>query len=216
MISNSSKYLQLHVWLTHALHASRMSQAALAAELNNFVPKTVDRSVINKMVLGTRKISAEEMLLISQITDFPLPGEQFRPTISIAGQVGAGARIPLFDAYEKGDGPQVQAPPQLSAHGIVAVEVVGDSMEPVYNAGDLLFYTRDTADGVPDDVVGYKCVCEDMEGNTWVKQVRRGSAQGLFNLVSINPGADSQHDVKLKWAAKVKMHLPADLAIRVL
>lgn len=140
---------------------------------------------------------------------------QNHPTIAIAGQVGAGARIPLFDAYEKGDGPQVQAPPQLSEHGVVAVEVVGDSMEPVYSAGDLLFYTRYTADGVPDDVIGHKCVCEDTEGNSWVKQVRRGSAPGLFNLISINPGADNQHDVKLKWAAKVKMHLPADLAVRI-
>lgn len=140
--------------------------------------------------------------------------EERRATIAIAGQVGAGARIPLFDAYEKGDGPQVEAPPQLPAKGIVAVEVVGDSMEPVFSAGDLLFYTREAADGVPEDVIGHKCVCEDADGNCWVKQVRRGSAPGLFNLISINPGADNQHDVLLKWAARVKMHLPADLAVR--
>ncbi len=138
-----------------------------------------------------------------------------RPTISIAGQVGAGAKVPVFDAYEKGDGPQVECPQALSPHGVVAVEVSGDSMEPVYSAGDLLFYTRDSPDGVPTDAIGHRCVCEDVDGMGWVKQVRAGSEPGLFNLISLNPGADNQHDVKLKWAARVRLHLPADLARKV-
>ncbi|MFG6566701.1 XRE family transcriptional regulator [Sulfitobacter sp. 1A13679] len=138
-----------------------------------------------------------------------------RPTVAIAGAVGAGAMVPVFDAYEKGDGPQVECPPQLSPHGIVAVEIVGDSMEPVYSAGDLLFYTRNAADGIPTDAIGHRCVCEDVNGMGWVKQVRAGSEPGLFNLISLNPGADNQHDVKLKWAARVRMHLPADMARRV-
>lgn len=138
-----------------------------------------------------------------------------RPTVAIAGAVGAGAMVPVFDAYEKGDGPQVECPPQLSPHGVVAVEVEGDSMEPIYSAGDLLFYTRETPDGVPIEAVGYRCVCEDVHGMGWVKQVRAGSQPGLFNLISLNPGADNQHDVKLKWAARVRMHLPADMARRV-
>jgi transcriptional regulator with XRE-family HTH domain len=141
--------------------------------------------------------------------------EEPHPTISIAGQVGAGAKVPVFDAYEKGDGPQVECPQVLSPRGVVAVEVSGDSMEPVYSAGDLLFYTRDSPDGVPTDAIGHRCVCEDVDGMGWVKQVRAGSEPGLFNLISLNPGADNQHDVKLKWAARVRLHLPADLARRV-
>ncbi|MGR3495403.1 XRE family transcriptional regulator [Citreimonas sp.] len=136
-------------------------------------------------------------------------------TISIAGKVGAGAHVPVFDAYEKGGGPQVDAPPGLPTSGIVAVEVEGDSMEPVYSAGDILFYTRATHDGVPDDVIGHRCVVEDSEGNGWVKQVKLGSAPGLFNLISLNPGAMNQHDVRLKWAARVRLAWPADLARRV-
>lgn len=208
-------YSSLNDWLASALKASGMSQAALAEELNGMVPKQVDRSVVNKMVLGGRKISAEELLSISQITGFPLPNELHRPTVAIAGAVGAGAMVPVFDAYEKGDGPQVECPPQMSPHGVVAVEVQGDSMEPVYSAGDLLFYTREAAEGVPSDAIGHRCVCEDMDGMGWVKQVRAGSEPGLFHLISLNPGADNKHDVKLKWAARVRMHLPADMARRV-
>lgn len=138
-----------------------------------------------------------------------------RETIAIAGRVGAGAKVPVFDTYAKGDGPQVEAPPGLSKNGIVAVEVQGDSMEPVYSAGDLLFYTRDTHDGVPEDIIGHRCVCEDVEGMGWVKQLKRGSEPGLFNLVSLNPGADNMHDVQLKWAARVKLHWPSELARRL-
>ncbi|WP_242652287.1 helix-turn-helix domain-containing protein [Limimaricola pyoseonensis] len=137
-------------------------------------------------------------------------------TIAIAGKVGAGAQVPVFDAYGKeGDGPQVEAPPGLPISGIVAVEVEGDSMEPIYSAGDLLFYTRAVAEGVPTEAVGRRCVCECEKGLGWVKQVKLGSEPGLFNLISLNPGAENQHDVRLKWAAPVRLHWPADLARKI-
>ncbi|MEQ8258080.1 MAG: S24 family peptidase [Roseovarius confluentis] len=142
-----------------------------------------------------------------------LPGSV--ATISVAGRVGAGAKVPVFDAYEKGDGPQVEAPPGLPASGIVAVEVEGDSMEPTYSGGDLLFYSRIAPDGVPDDVIGHRCVCEDIDGNGWVKQVKPGGQPGLFNLISLNPGAMNQHDVRLKWAARVRLAWPADMVRKV-
>ncbi|GLP86272.1 hypothetical protein GCM10007921_18320 [Tritonibacter mobilis] len=135
-----------------------------------------------------------------------------KPTISIAGKVGAGAQVPLFDAYEKGDGPQVECPPGIGPHGVVAVEVEGDSMEPVYSDGDLLFYSRNGHDSVPDEVIGHKCVCEDADGMGWVKQVKAGDEPGLFHLISINPSGKNMHNVRLKWAARVRLHWPAEFA----
>ncbi|WP_020038655.1 S24 family peptidase [Salipiger mucosus] len=135
-----------------------------------------------------------------------------RPTVTIAGQVGAGAQVPVFDAYEKGDGPQVECPPGLSPHGVVAVEIVGDSMEPTYSAGDLLFYSRATHEGVPDDVIGHRCVAEDVEGLGWVKQVKPGDEPGLFHLISLNPGATTMWNKRLKWAARVRLHWPEEFA----
>lgn len=137
------------------------------------------------------------------------------PTIAIAGKVGAGAQVPVFDAYEKGDGPQVECPPQLSPHGVVAVEVDGDSMEPVYSSGDILFYSRASHEGVPDDVLGHRCVVEDEDGMGWVKQVKAGDEPGLFHLISLNPGANTMWNKRLRWAARVRLHLPADLARKV-
>lgn len=138
-----------------------------------------------------------------------------RPTIAIAGKVGAGAQVPLFDTYEKGDGPQAECPPGLSPHGIVAVEIEGDSMEPVYSDGDLLFYTRNGHDAVLSDDIGHRCVCEDENGMGWVKQIKPGDEPGLFHLISLNPGASNIWNVRLKWAARVRLHWPAELARRI-
>lgn len=139
------------------------------------------------------------------------------PSIAVAGRVGAGAKVPLEDAYEKGDGLyHVACPPQISPRGVVAVEVEGDSMSPAYEAGDVLFYSRDV-EGVPSEAVGRKCVVCDDSGDVWVKQVRRreGQPEGLFDLVSINTGTDPRYDVRLKWASPVRMYLPVDLVKRL-
>jgi phage repressor protein C with HTH and peptisase S24 domain len=138
-----------------------------------------------------------------------------RPTIAIAGKVGAGAQVPVFDAYPKGGGPQVECPSGLSPHGVVAVEVEGDSMEPVYSDGDILFYSRNGHDSVPSDIIGHRCVCEDENGMGWVKQVKAGDEPGLFHLISLNPGANNIWNMRLKWAARVLLHWPADLAKKI-
>lgn len=132
--------------------------------------------------------------------------------IAVAGRVGAGASVDLVDAYAKGDGLyHVACPPQIPASGVVAVEVKGDSMEPVYSEGDVLFYTRNSHEGIPSEDIGRKCVVCDLTGRAWVKQVQRGTEPGLFHLVSINPGAQTVWDVPIQWAARVRFHLPADL-----
>ena len=131
--------------------------------------------------------------------------------IAVAGRVGAGAMVDLVDAYAKGDGLyHVACPPQIAPTGVVAVEVTGDSMQPVYSEGDVLFYSRNLHEGILEEDIGRKCVVCDASGRAWVKQVQRGTAQGLFNLISINPGAQNTWDVPIGWAARVLFHVPAE------
>lgn len=136
--------------------------------------------------------------------------------ISIAGKVGAGAKVPLIDAFEKGDGLyQVVSPSELPRDlDVVGVEVEGDSMIPTYRNGDVLFYTRGAV-GVPTEAVGAICVCEDQSGDAWVKYVKSGSEPGKFHLISLNPLSDNMFDVTLKWAAPVRLAWPRDLVERV-
>lgn len=154
-----------------------------------------------------------------QIEDF-LNGN-FTPdttsAIAVAGRVGAGATVDLSDPYPKGDGLyHVACPPQISPTNIVAVEVQGNSMEPAYEEGDILFYSRDAL-GVPADAIGKRCIVEDSEGRVWVKLLRRreGQPEGLFDLISFHADAPPMYDVAVKWAAPVKMHLGRDLIQRV-
>jgi transcriptional regulator with XRE-family HTH domain len=151
----------------------------------------------------------------SSMEDFLAGQLTTNATITIAGKVGAGAQVPVFDAYEKGDGPQVAAPPGLPTSGVVAVEIAGDSMEPVYSAGDLLFYTRNSHEGVPIEAIGKRCVCEDEAGMGWVKLVRSGRDEGTFDLHSFNDSSPTMYGVRLKWAAPVRLHWPADLVRKV-
>lgn len=130
--------------------------------------------------------------------------------IAVAGRVGAGAEVYLVDAYGKGNGLfHVACPPQLNPHGIVAVEVEGDSMSPAYPPGTILFYSRDAL-GVPTEAIGRVCVCEDISGRAWVKHIKPGLEEGTFSLISLNPHHDPQHGVQLKWAAPVKFSLPPE------
>lgn len=183
---------------------------ALAAGMSpTGVRDIINRKTKNPTFANLLKIAEVLEVDVSEIVGGTTPD---KPTISIAGKVGAGAHVPVFDVYEKGDGPQVECPPGIGPHGVVAVEVEGDSMEPVYSAGDLLFYSRNGHDSVPDEVVGHKCVCEDTDGMGWVKQVKAGDEPGLFHLISLNPGANTMWNVRLKWAARVRLHWPAEFA----
>lgn len=200
-------------WVSNALARSGLSQAALAEKLGAQLRAPMDRSKINKLVLGKRGLSAEEMIAISEICGVDLPTMQKQqPPVAVVGRVGAGARVPLIDAFEKGDGLyQVVRPPQLPGRGIVAVEVEGDSMAPMYQPGHVLFFTRHSHESVIADDIGKPCVIEDEHGMAWVKMLKRGSAPDLWNLVSLNPDAESAWDARIKWAARVQLALPSDL-----
>lgn len=157
--------------------------------------------------------SVDDLIALGLQT-IPLSTKHLR-AIPIVGHVGAGAEVDLVDVFEKGDGHyRIACPPQLSPKGMVAVEVVGDSMAPVYLPGTILFYTRATI-GVPAEAVGRICVCEDQENRAWVKQVRTGRQEGTFTLVSMNPDYDHRHGVRLNWAAPVRFSLPPEFVRRI-
>lgn len=194
-------------WIRTQLSDRGLTQHDLAAAIG------LTPIQVNKILTGYRALKSNEADKIRRAFGYRLP-EDPRPVVAVAGYVGAGARVPLMDAYEKGDGHyHVFLPDGLPEHGIVAVEVTGDSMLPAYDDGDLLFYTKNH-DGVTDDSLNRNCVCCDENDDVWVKRLRKGSEPGLYNLLSINPQSDSFHDVRLKWAAPIRLPLPKELVER--
>ena len=204
-------------WVAAALESSGLSQASLAEKLEAELRQPMDRSKVNKMVLGKRSLGADEMIAISRICGVPLPSPDrtVGSPVAVVGKVGAGARVPLVDAYEKGDGLyHVARPPQLPAHGVVAVEVEGDSMAPMYQPGHVLFFRRHAEDAVFEEDIGKPCVVECVDGMAWVKMLKRGSEPGCWHLVSLNTSSESVWDAKLKWAARVMLALPEEYVER--
>lgn len=178
----------------------------------------ISRSYLNELELGAKTINANRLDQVARAlgvaaTDLILHEAR---SVAVAGRVGAGALVPLVDAYEKGEGLyHVSCPPQLAGRRVVAVEVEGDSMMPMYQPGHVLFFTRNSHEGVLDADVGLPCVIEDEQGNAWVKLLKRGNEPGLWNLISLNPTSESVWGRKVKWAARVALALPADLVSRI-
>jgi len=181
----------------------------------------VSRSYLNELELGAKTINAARLDQVARalkVDVVDLIAHEPR-AISVAGRVGAGAQVPLFDHTESGGLFQVAEPPQLRRiariHPLGAVEVEGDSMAPLYQPGDVLFFSRAVHDGMPNEDLGRICIVEDEAGDAWVKQVTIGTQPGLYHLLSHNPQALNRLDQRIKWAARVIMALPGDMVDRV-
>jgi hypothetical protein len=60
-------------WIENALGASGLTQAELARRLSVELSRSIDRAMINKMIKGTRRVSADEWHGIARVTRFALP-----------------------------------------------------------------------------------------------------------------------------------------------
>ena len=117
---------------------------------------------------------------LSEMTDLPPAyfryGEQaLGPgprTVNVVGYIGAGAQLNPIDDHAQGAGLEVVESPPGETLSTVAVIVRGDSMYPVYQDGDVIFYARD---GVDDEAgyLGRECVVKIVNGPTMLKRVMR-------------------------------------------
>lgn len=124
-----------------------------------------------------------------------LPAEE--TFANLVGYVGAGARIFPFDddyAFEP-----IQAPPGLPSPQAAIVR--GDSNEPVYRDGDILYFAGSTT--APATLIGHDCMVQITDGPRQVKQLRRGKARGFYRLYSYATDTESD-DVHLDWVAPVR------------
>jgi transcriptional regulator with XRE-family HTH domain len=172
----------------------------------------ISQPYLSQIENGKRRPSAAMLQDIASFLGVPIrtlyANEQ---RIAVAGRVGAGARVELVDAYEKGDGLyHIACPDDLLATGIVAVEIKGNSMEPLMFEGDILLFTRHFL-GVDPAVVGRVGICETEDGRALVKQIREGRDPGTFDLYSFNSASNGpEYGVRLHWAAPYRRHLRSE------
>ena len=88
----------------------------------------------------------------------------------------------------------VRRPPGLSgASGVFAIYVVGDSMSPRFEAGELLFIDEARQPAIGDDVVVELYGADGQPGACYIKRLQRRSGS-VVTLLQFNPPAD---DIKV-------------------
>lgn len=126
---------------------SSMGQSDLARALQSRLGADFDRSKVNKIVGGTRKVSAEEMLAIEEVTGFPAPAA-LRGSAS-SGKPAKVSQVPVLDIVTAGKlkSPASQIPVEdvpllafadLGRGEFFALTVQGDSMDRLSPDGSVI------------------------------------------------------------------------------
>ncbi|CAK00831.1 LexA family transcriptional regulator [Bartonella tribocorum] len=196
---NKDMTISISQWLQNALSEAGLSQSELSRQLTASLGRSIDRAAVNKMLKGTRDISARELLEISKLTGASIPTNHLVPLI---GSVGAGGEIIAIDS---GCLEEVEAPPS-APKGTVAVRVVGDSMFPAIEEGSLLFYSYHLP---PENLINNRAIIKTKCGKVYIKVLRLGKEKGKWVLSSINGKYADIVDVELEWCAPIDWIKPA-------
>ena len=121
----------------------------------------------------------------------PPPGQ-----VRLMGRVGAGQ---VFTPLGDDDTEFVDAPDGVPP-STEAVEVDGDSMFPAYEDRSLIYFSKTLP---PEMLINRRAVIRLADGSMTVKVLRRGSAEGLWTLQSINARYDDMVDLVIDWAAPI-------------
>ena len=125
--------------------------------------------------------------------------------VPIMGRVGAGASIgPELEQMPPEGLGEVELPFPI-AEETVAFEVVGDSMLPKYESGDILVVYREQRHPL-SSFYGEEAAVRLKSGERYLKTIERGKTAHVVNLTSFN--AKPITGVKLEWIGEICVTLP--------
>lgn len=174
---------------------SRRSLSAAAGLSESAVRDVLDRTQ-NPGIGTLQKIADALEMPIDALT-----GEI--ATVPVLGDVGAGGAI-LFTSEEDDASDHVPRPP-LAVGRLMALRVLGSSMLPKYEEGDVIYVARDH-DGILPAYLGRYCAIRTADGGTFLKVLSPGSEAGRYTLRSLN--APDMENVEVVWASPVLFVMP--------
>lgn len=153
--------------------------------------------------IGTLRSVAEAL----ELPFDKLTGEMM--TVPVLGNIGAGGEIlfavdPDKELNDLEDMPQVPRPP-LTVGRLMALQVVGASMLPKYESGEIVYVRRDH-DGVLPEYLNRYCAVRTADGGTFLKVLTAGSEPDRYTLRSLN--APDMQNVEVVWASPVLFVMP--------
>lgn len=155
--------------------------------------------------IGTlRKIAEALTMPVDELTGIAL-------MVPVLGKIGAGGQVlfsvdPDIELHDLDEMPYVPRPP-LTRGRLMALEVVGASMLPKYEDGDVVYVRRDH-DGILPTYLNRYCAVRTSDGGTFLKILAPGSQSGRYTLRSLN--APDMENVEVVWAAPVSFVRPRD------
>lgn len=160
-----------------------MSQSELARELTSNYGWSDNRSILNKIVTGLRKLDAQEMFDISKATGYPIPGAEVPQKepglrrVEVTAFVQAGNWTETWE-WDESDRYPVLIPdlPEYKSIRLYAAETRGPSMNKRYPERTVIVF-NDVQETMEDPAPGKRYVVE-----------RR------------RPGGEAEHTVKLLHA----------------
>jgi phage repressor protein C with HTH and peptisase S24 domain len=180
-------------WIEGAMLHSGMSQSELARALQTRLQTEFDRSKIYKILKGGRKVTAEEMLAIEEVTAFPAPATLHQAPAAVTKAVKV-LNVPLLDAVTVGKlrNLSLQIPaegvPQMAFAGLgrgdfFALQVADDddSMDRISPPGSVIVVNR-----AERDLKSGRCYVFSIEGVTSYKMWQDGDPAYLASS-STNP-----------------------------
>lgn len=180
--------------LAHLRKKAGLTQTALAEALNS------GRSTVTKLEGGLIPLSDRWLERLSKILNCA-PSDILGDQVPVVGRIGAGGSVIFEDlGFEE----MVSRPPDTLGE-LVGLEVYGESMLPKFDPGDIVYISRES-DGVDINDIGAICACRLISGETYLKQLIKGSRPGVFTLRSYN--AADMEDCELSWATPIRAITP--------
>jgi repressor LexA len=165
------------------------------------------KTLVKDLLTKTGDVQFSTLRKLAGALDVDLGDLLALPRVPIVGKIGAGGSV-IFLAVREEDhieeAETVARPPGVSGK-LVALVVEGSSMLPKYRDGDILYIQR-THEGVIEDDIGDDCAVRLTTGETYVKQLVRGSEPGRWTLRSLN--APDMENVEVEWATRVLFIMP--------
>lgn len=179
--------------------ALNLTQIQLAERLG------VSQSTVNRWLTGAKPEGERRDAINALYADIAVDGnaKEDGSTVSVMGYVGAGAEIePEFEQLPHDGLEQVWVPFPLPAD-MIAFEVRGDSMLPVYKNGHIVICYREQKRPI-EAFYGDEAAVRTSDGRRFIKTIMRG-ARGV-NLMSFN--AALIEEVELDWIGEIFATLP--------
>lgn len=166
------------------------------------------KTLVKDLLTKTSDVQLSTLRKLAGALDVELGDLLALPRVPIVGKIGAGGSV-IFVALREEDHidetETVARPPGVSGK-LIALIVEGSSMLPKYSDGDIIYIQRNHWEGVLEGDIGDDCAVRLKTGETYVKQLVRGSEPNRWTLRSLN--APDIDNVEVEWATRVLFIMP--------